>query len=431
MPERRRTFERQPPISKAEDQNLDRFGCTFRERSGVFYIDWRGKDVARAANAGIFASLVYVKTKVGPIILLACEISPVRPLPRYCYFPFDLRKQIHREYLSRFAETGEIRLRFLAKNETFDRTHRLTPYLRVRSSEMYTDALREWGTYQIGDEYDFDGALQLLEKHLRIPLFLERVLLEDTLSEMILKIKEAVQTVPNEKKEFATRVVHEAAEAFGQFYQANGEAFFKKLAGYRTGLACMIDLRRMFADNPAALIDFFTDGLAAIPSPTELERLSELVKVVASIPKLPFSKVPSSDTEVLTVPEIPAGLGALFQSMAASGITMDSLRKLGELVGLEIGGRSGRPVKDYSREYELKMAGSSWTEIARQALAEKPELQAEFGGRDYNTLDYADQQRLWNRIRQGVIGYAKRTGKPLPSDAEVSGPPAEHVQKTP
>lgn len=153
--------------------------------------------MARAANAEIFARLVFVNTNLGPIILLACEITPIRPLPRYCYFPFDLRNQGHRDYLSRFAETGEIRLRFLSGTTMLDRMHRLTLYIRAHTSEVYAQALREWEARE--GKHDFDAALQLFGRHARIPLFLERVLLDDILPEIRANAKQAAEGVPPEK----------------------------------------------------------------------------------------------------------------------------------------------------------------------------------------------------------------------------------------
>lgn len=432
MPKRRRSPEKHYQISKAEKQNLDRFGCTFGERTGVFYVDWRGKDVAQAANAEIFARLVYIKNERGPIVLLACEISAVRPLPHYCYFPFDLRKQVHRKYLSRFAETGEIRFRFLANKETFDLTHRLTPYLRVRTSEIYAEILQEWGTYK-SNQYDFDGALQLLERHLRVPFFLDRVLLEGSLHEIKAKITEAVQTVSNENRELARRIVGEAAGAFLPYYQSNGKALFERLDGIRLGVTCMIDLRRIFADSPGGLTEFLSDGLAGTFSRKELEGLSDVLKLVLSFIKLPFREQSSSPTEApSTIPVLPPGLVDLFQSMVVSGIPKNAASRVFELIGLEVGGKPGRPPRDYSAEYNLKASGLSWTEVTRQRLRESSELREEFGGREFESLTFEEREGLMNRIRQGVTSYAERVDMPLPPRLAAVQPTfAEGEQKTP
>jgi hypothetical protein len=62
-------------------------------------------------------------------------------------------------------------------------------------------------------------------------------------------------------------------------------------------------------------------------------------------------------------------------------------------------------------------------------MAERPELQAEFGGRGFDDLDSSDQEKVWQRIRQGVRAHAERTGKPLPSELEVLDTVPELTEK--
>src|SRR5258706_15935963 len=112
-------------MTKQDELNLARFGCTFKEKEGIFCINWKERSEAQASNANIFARLDAVQTNAGPIVLLAFEISTVRPLPSYCYFPFDLKEHPHRNYLSRFTETGEISLRFLTDTKPYERVHRV------------------------------------------------------------------------------------------------------------------------------------------------------------------------------------------------------------------------------------------------------------------------------------------------------------------
>jgi hypothetical protein len=130
------------PITRREKLNLERFGCTLKESRGVFLVDWKGKREVHALSANIFARLACFRTRTAPIVLLALEISPVRPLPLYFYFPFDLQNQLHRKYRSRLTSTGEISLHLLKGKRPCKRTHRLTPYLRLRASEIYAASVR-------------------------------------------------------------------------------------------------------------------------------------------------------------------------------------------------------------------------------------------------------------------------------------------------
>ncbi len=81
----------------------------------------------------------------------------------------------------------------------------------------------------------------------------------------------------------------------------------------------------------------------------------------------------------------------------------------------------GRPTKDYSREFDWKVSGSSWTNVARKSLSEGLELQQEFGGRDFDSLTFEQQELLRNRIRVGVTSYAEGIGKPFPIESAGGG----------
>src|SRR6516165_556089 len=168
--------------TKQEKINLERFGCSLRESTGVFCIDLKGKPSTQAVNASIFALLARVSTEAGPILLLGLEISTVRPLPSYFYFPFDLKKQTHRDHLSRLTETGEIRLSVFAGKGQRRWAHQLSPYLRGRSAEGYAEALQELESIE-PDKYDFAKALLILEHHVRIPELMQRILLEESIRE--------------------------------------------------------------------------------------------------------------------------------------------------------------------------------------------------------------------------------------------------------
>jgi hypothetical protein len=401
-------------MTKQDELNLARFGCTFKEKEGIFCINWKERSAAQASNAGIFAGLGHVQTNAGPIVLLAFEISAVRPLPSYCYFPFDLKEHAHRDYLSRFTETGEINLRFLTDTKACERVHRLTPYVRLRASETYAETLQEWESLE-PDRYDFGSALQLLERHVRIPEFVDRLLLEDTLREVSEKIDEAIQAVPSENRELARSTARGASEVFLSYYRNNKKKFLEYLHLGHRGFTYLMDLHRMFADNPEGLTKFLGDALAASFSRQELGKINETVKLVESLSELPFNEQSSSATEsIAAIPELPAGLVPLVQSMAASGISTQATSRFFELIGLKVGGKPGRPPKDYSREYEWKASGSTWSEVARRSLQENPELRSEFGGHDFDSLTFEQKEGLMNRIRQGVRSYAERASKPFP-----------------
>jgi hypothetical protein len=416
-------------ITNREKLKLERFGCTLRERTGVFLIDWNGKSSVHAAGAEVFARLAYTCAKTGPIVLLAFEITPTRPLPYYFYFPFDLNSESHRNCLSQITSTGEIRLSLVDGKRCCNRTHQLKPYLRLRGQEIYAEALELFRSHQ-HDKYDFDQALEFVECHVRIPQLLHRVFLGDTLREVSENIDEAIKTVPNEDREYAKTIVRVAAQAFEPYYLNSRQAFLDNLQSAQVGLTCIIDMHRLFVDNPAGLTELLSDGLAATFSRKQLDALSDLVKFFLAAFNLPFkqpadaneqpsgAKEQASSALVPAIPELPVGLASLVESMSASGITKDTPRKLFDLMGLEVGGKPGRPAKDYSREYEWKASGLSWTKVARRSLEENPEIRSEFRGRAFQSLLLQEQISLKNRIREGVRSYAERTGRTFPIGIE-------------
>ena len=301
--------------------------------------------------------------------------------------------------------------------------HQLSPYLRGRSADGYAEALQELESIE-PDKYDFAKALLLLEHHVRIPELMQRILVEESIRETSEKIDKMVQTVPNENREAARNCIREVAEPFLSYYRNNRNQFLENLQDARRGSTLVLDFHRIFVDKPEALNAFLSDALAVSFSRQELVKLSDLLKFFVSLTKLPFKEqspsAPSPADSKPSVPELPAGLGALAQLMAASGISKESACKFLELMGLKVGGKPGRPVKDYSREYELKASGLSWTEVARKSLRENPEFCEEFGKRDFQSLTFEERENLKNRIREGVRNYAERAGKPFPIETVES-----------
>jgi hypothetical protein len=422
-------------LTEPEKANLDRFGCTFQARKNMFCVDWRGRTADQASRTEIFANLGSLETKAGPLLVLAFEISVLRPLPSYCYFPFDLTNQAHLKYIAQLTQTGEIKLCFVIGKRVLYRSHLLGAYTRLRAAELFAGAQQSLEKYGVG-AYSFETALRLLERGVRIPEFVEHLISENDFSEILKHVRQEAQTVPAEKLELARQIVQQALRSFQPHFEKNKQFLLGNWFDMRRGLLGLADLHRLFANNAEhSLPEFLSDAIAATFSQEDLDKLKGWVQIggllLLLLPAL--AKTAPEPQDPMTMPQLPLGLNDILAPLAEGrGISQDSLRRLAELLDFPIGGKPGRPTKDYSQEYELKMSGSSWMEVARQALAGRPELQAELGGREYNALDYSVQERLRNRIRQGVIGYAKRTGKPLPSEAEVSGPtPAEREQKTP
>jgi hypothetical protein len=304
----------------------------------------------------------------------------------------------------------------------------MKPYLRMRAAEIMAEAMLQWKGMQKG-KYDFDVALKLVERYGRIPALLNRLLLEDTVDELSQRIAEAIKAVPSENRELATVAINKVAEAFTEYYRTNRNSVLEFLREAPTGFTYIRDLYRIFADNPKDLTEFLRDALAASLSQKELESLNELVAFILIIVSL-FRKQESAPTaaSIPGVPELPPGLSDLVRSMKISGISKDAASRFFQLIGLEVGGKPGRPPKDYSQEYEWKKS-MSWTKVARKSLLENSDIREEFAGRTFDSLSYEEQENLKNRIREGVRSYAERTGKSFPIEtvgSMINVDPAEH-----
>lgn len=88
--------------------------------------------------------------------------------------------------------------------------------------------------------------------------------------------------------------------------------------------------------------------------------------------------------------------------------------------------QAGRPAKDYSREYELKQSGLSWSQVTRQSLRDNDDIRAEFGGRTYDSFSFEQREALIKRIQQGVKSYAERKDKTYPIESNPKENPPDN-----
>jgi len=103
---------------------------------------------------------------------------------------------------------------------------------------------------------------------------------------------------------------------------------------------------------------------------------------------------------------------------AGQGLSIKAVINLLSQIGIPLGGTPGRHPRDYSREYKWKASGLSWTEVTRKSLLENPDMRDEFAGKDFDSLDFRQQEALKHRIEVGVKSYAERAKKPFPIEPE-------------
>jgi hypothetical protein len=280
--------------------------------------------------------------------------------------------------------------------------------------ELYAQALEALKIYE--PAYRFADAVAEFENTARVPQFFERALSDGDLTQVLESLRVEAEKVPPEKRALAHQIVRSLTDVVknrcGDYIRKQIET----LPNVRRGVLLLSDLQREFGSDYDRFLQFFADGIAvsmeeealrkASDWPAKLESILKLVDRASSAPQAEQEKIRSDLTQ---------GLGRAFNYLRSGrGPSISMLQNLLLPLRPLLTGQAGRPPKDYSREYEWKASGLSWTEVARRSLQENPETLTEFGGRNFGSLTFEEKENLKHRIREGVKSYAERTRKPFP-----------------
>ncbi|HEV2315555.1 MAG TPA: hypothetical protein VGR94_09640 [Candidatus Acidoferrales bacterium] len=417
-------------LTSQHDANLQRFGCALDTKTGTIIIDWRSRNLAAASRAEIVACVGRLDDN--SIVFLALEVSAIRPIPDYCYYPFDLEKPIHREYLERLTKSGEIKICLLSDEDSVYRVHKLPPYFLSRSADAYQSVLCAKRT-SAGSERGHEQAIEGIERWVRIPQFLEHLLFESDVREILVQIKETADSATQEDKELAKRIATEANDVL-QRYSATVGGYGTFFKSFRSASLAVDDCVRLFFNDEKGLLQFWTDVLGGTCSQTELKNIRRLVKVLGRLAIfLPREQSKQNLVANNELPKIHSELPGLIEQMTSGkGVSLNLVAKLLRIFEVPVTSAPGRPPSDYSREYDNRVLfKKSWSEVTRQALDENPELRAEYDGRGWDALDSLEREKVRNRVRQGVTTYAKRMGKPLPPPREEADSSSDGGEEKP
>jgi len=401
-------------LTEQDKLNLMRFGCTLQPRQKLLYIRWPDER-EKAINAPILARFIHNKLPSGPLLSLTFEISPIRALARYCYFPFNLQNASHRNYLSSLAETGKLVFAFLVRGREILREYQFSDSRRKRIDAIIaevSDALQAHGSAT----YNFSHVIDEFERTVRLSTYFERAFSEHEITELRETIRKKAEEISFQRRVLARQIMtgfkDVLLERYGDFIAGNIE----NLTTPRVGLLLMFDLYREFGSDYERITEFLADIVAVgveedvlskgLGWPSRLKSLIQLADQAGSAPEAEQQKVISDLGNAF------AKIFADLKSGRALSLTM--LQNLLLPLRPLLTAQPGRPIKDYSREYEWKASGSSWAEVAAQHLTDNAETRAEFGGRDFQSLNPEEKENLTNRIRAGVTSYAERAGKEIP-----------------
>jgi hypothetical protein len=399
-------------LTEQDSSNLLRFGCTLQPERNLLCVRWTGLGRESALAANILVRSTYKKCTAGPLACVALEISPTLALPHYCYFPFNFDNEHHCNYLTSLAQTGQLHLAFIDGRKSFSRDDQLSPpqcRLLTEVCDKVAVALRNCSPCKFADVVDE------FEKTTRIAQLFERALSENELAESMASLKAKAEQLSSEKRQLAHDIVHGFADVLNNRCGQKFREFVGDLQVGRTAFLFLFDFHREFAGDYERLVDYLADSVAINTDEEALTKAREWPSKLDAVLEF-FERAPASPEEKQkATAEFVAALGHAVDYLSTrGGLSLAILQSLVLPFRALLPGQLGRPTKDYSKEYEWKRLGMSWTEVAAQHLKDNAETRAEFGGRDFDFLTFEQKENLRNRIREGVRSYAERAGKPFP-----------------
>ena len=397
-------------LTNRDKSNLVRFGCTFLAKQNVICIDWKKERDYLSAN--LAARISYFESASGPVFCLAFEVSPTKALAHYCYFPFDLSNQTHRQYLSDIFKRGKIRLRFLADSGQVERTYEILPSRCEEMAGTFAAAIGSLGNSPAA-KYDFDRAVAEFEQKIRIVHYFQYAISESDLQTLVASAKVQAENAPFEERAQAAKIVDELLGVFQFRYDAYLGNYLPQLPAYCQVLS---DLHVAFRGNSAGFAEFLADLILAYTPREEcqqLEKWPQLLDVVFRFVDTSRKSLTESNgvSGLQAQPGLPE-VGKVTED--GKDLSVRALKNLFSAFGVQVGGRPGRPAKDYSTEYELRAKGKKWREVAEYYLQNDSDAQQEFGARKFAELTREQRSILMHRVREGIRGFAKRTNKPFP-----------------
>jgi hypothetical protein len=367
----------------------------------------------QALAATVLVGSTHQQCVSGPALCLALEISPTRALPRYCYFVLNLVDSADMDYLSSLSAGNRLSINFLGRDFEVAKHHELTSPECEELRNSLSKAKSALSTTKL--PYNFAKITEEFETIVRIPHLFERMVSEAEFARNLPLIDSQREKIPPEKRALGRALVRESADSLRSHWEGHLKKSIAGLPQYRDSFTLLMDIRRIFANDYDGFINFLGDAVALNTDQERLIELKKWTRHAGSILKLlNLGDSASPDKKGRALRDLgEAALALLNLVRKGRGLSLSMLQTLIPPLKPLLPSQPGRPVQDYSCEYEWKKS-MSWTHVTRRSLAENDDIREEFQGRSYETLRVEQQQSLVNRIREGVRSYAKRTGKPFP-----------------
>lgn len=316
-------------------------------------------------------------------------------------------------YLTTVAELSDLAINFVGQAFEVGRGHKLTSPESEELRDSLTKARGALNTTK--PPYNFDKIREEFEATVRIPHLFERMVSEAEFATLLPAIDSDREKILPERRALGRELVREFADSLRSHLEAQVKKGIADLPQYRDGFTLLLDIRRIFANDYDGFINFLGDAVAFNTDEDRLIELKKWTRNAGSIFKLlTLADSASPDKKGRTLRDLgEAALALLNLVRKGRVLSLSMLQTLITPLKPLLPSHPGRPVQDYSREYEWKRS-MSWTRVARRSLAENDDIREEFRGQSYDKLSFEQRQTLANRIREGVRSYANRTGKPFP-----------------
>jgi hypothetical protein len=399
-------------VSEYDRKNLTRFGCTLHADENLLLLRWTDLGRDRALAASILVRTIYAQCSSGPLLCLALEVSQSCALAHYCYFPFNERDPAHRAYLTFLTTGGQLHLAFVDGRKIISRDHQLLPTQRKRLSDMHSKAI---AALESCKTYPFSDVVAEFERTIRIPHFFERATSDEEIFKTVEGLKAKAYQVPAEKRILAERIVGGIADVVRNRYGDNVRKFISDMLSLPDGLMILFDYQREFGDDLERVVEYLSYHIAVNSEDAFLKEAADWPRKLESILKTLADANTSAEEKQKINSEFKSAIGrALNYLSRGRGLSVSVLQGIVLPFRALLPAQPGRPVEDYEKQYNWKASGMSWTEVAAKHYQENESVRAEFGGRDFGSLDFEEKELLKNRVREGVRSHAERAGKPFP-----------------
>jgi len=399
-------------LTEADRAKLVRFGCLLEPAEGTFYVEWPKDHLGEASRASVLAKGIYFKSDMGPVFCLALEISPVRFLPRYCYWPFDLSNPSQRTILDRIVSQGVLTCSFDSGARTRKRLIQIPPRQLSRLNTLYREAIADSENFGTARPH-FKKALREVEQGERLTTFFARIFSENEFRSLEDSVRKEAAKLSPQKTALAEKFFQDLLDVPRKRYFKDTHSLLESLPDWIGFLQFVSDLYREYGDDYPRIVKTLAAVGATSHSEEELEEVLWIPEAIDSLCELIEQLRSASEIKQR---EILPRLVSMFADIRSrlstrQGLSKKFIKTTLAMLGPQLRGRPGRSAAhDYSQVHSLRESGHTWREIIKILFESNPDLRTEFGAREFDELTSDQRDHLQRRIEEGYRSYRRRTG---------------------